>query len=321
MSASVSHIRNRQSPVTRNAIRDSRKDDGGDSGIPQVLRCLFEEHRHLTALTRALEKKAQQSAPLGTGDYYLMRDIVGYLHDYPDHVHHPTENRLFELLKKRMPSKAPAVKRLLNDHRAVAQETQTLLDLLDQAIEESSGEREQVVRLACGAFVRHQRAHMQFENLEMFPAAIDALTASDWKQIEKYLEAVDDPLFGRIVGKEHRLLYEYLLDPVNKASDRFTVSRLFSLELLLRSVDIMEQGHSSWWMRINELASEVTDETRQVVGKALKPKGLGAAIGLPLNYAAFLGKSLFDCGGDLFRISTTTAKDALALFSERSPDE
>jgi len=325
MSAAVSRIRKLQTGGENRATRASRrKPDGGTDGVapvPQVLRCLFEEHRHLTALTRALEQKAQQTTPLGASDYYLMRDIVGYLHDYPDHVHHPTENRLFDLLKKREPSRAPAVRRLLDDHRAVEQETTLLLDLLDQAIGEGGRQAEQSVRQACADFVRHQRTHMRFENQEMFPAAMDALTAADWKQIEKYFEAVEDPLFGRTVGKKHRLLYEYLLDPVNRVSDRWMVSRLFSLDLLLRSVDLMERSHHSAWKRIGRLGSDVTGETRRTVGKALRPASLGSAIGLPFNYAAFVGKTLFDCSGDLFRISTTTAKEALALLSERNADE
>jgi hemerythrin-like domain-containing protein len=297
----------------------ARGQDTGD--VPPVLRCLFEEHRHLTALTRALEAKATQQAALATGDYYLMRDIVGYLHDYPDQVHHPTENRLFDLLRKRRPSQASAVRRLLSDHDAVSSETQSLLDLLDEAIGEGGRVRERAVRHACVEFIHHQRRHMQFENRELFPVAMDALSPSDWEQIEQHFQVVDDPLFGRIVGKQHRLLYEYLLDPVNRASERFTVSRLFSLDRLLRSMDIVEQGHRTWWTRVGELAAGVGGETRQVVGKAFRPRSLGAAIGLPVNYAAFLGKSLADCGGDLFRISTTTAKDVLAVFSERQPEE
>jgi hemerythrin-like domain-containing protein len=320
MSAAVSKTRNPRPGGQRKATPVSRRNPVGASDIPLVLRCLFQEHKHLSALARALEQKAQQAAPLGRGDYYLMRDILGYLHDYPDHVHHPTENRLFDLLKKRVPSQAPAVKRLLSDHQAVEQETQSLLDLLDQAIEESSRERERAVREACAAFVSHQRAHMQFENQQMFPAAIEALTAADWKQIEKYFEATDDPLFGQTVGKKHRLLYEYLLDPVNQATGRLAVSRLFSLELLLRSVDIVEQSHSSAWRRINQLGAEMTGETRQALNRALKPASLGSFIGLPFNYAAFLGKSVIDCSGDLLRISAATAKDTLALFSERDPD-
>jgi len=148
-------------------------------GLPRVLRCLFEEHRHLAALIRALEYRATQCGQLHAGDYFLMRDIVAYMHDYPDHVHHPTENRIFEALLRRAPSRRKAVKRLRSDHDAVARETQDLLDLLDEAIDEATEGRERDIRWACEAFVSHQRAHMQFENQKMFPAAIESLSKAD----------------------------------------------------------------------------------------------------------------------------------------------
>ena len=284
-------------------------------GLPEVLRCLFEEHRHLAALIQALESKATQSENLHAGDYFLMHDIVAYMHDYPEHVHHPTENRLFETLLRRVPSRKKAVKRLRNDHEAVARETQDLLDLLDEAIDEATEEREQDIRQACEAFVSHQRAHMQFENQEMFPAAIDSLSSADWKQIESHFAAVDDPLFGQVVGNRHRLLYEYLMSPAARVSEKFTGSRLFSLERLIMTVDALEEGTVSWCSRIKDLGEDVSEETRGVVTKSLRPESLGSAIVLPINYAAFLGKSLFDCSGDLLRIYSTTVKKGIrALF-------
>ena len=294
------------------------KENGKSSfRLPRVLRCLFEEHRHLAALLRALEGKAQKKGRLNTGDYYLMRDIVGYLHDYPDHVHHPTENRLFEKLLQREPSRKKAVKRLRDDHRAVAHETQTLLNLLDQVIEDSTRDKEKAVRMSCEAFISHQRAHMQFENQEMFPAAIDSLSPADWKQIEIHFEAADDPLFGQIVGSKHRLLYEYLMSPAAQASGKFQVSRFFSLERLILTVDALEEGTGTWCNRIKNLGEDVSQETRALVTKSLKPESLTSVIGLPVNYAAFLGKSLFDCTGDLVQIySSTVKKSVKVLFSQ-----
>lgn len=288
-------------------------------GVPKVLRCLFEEHRHLAALIHALEGKATQCESLHAGDYFLMHDIVAYMHDYPEHVHHPTENRLFETLLRRVPSRKKAVKRLRNDHEAVARETQDLLDLLDEAIDEATEEREQDIRQACEAFVSHQRAHMQFENQEMFPAAIESLSKADWKEIELHFAATDDPLFGQAVANRHRTLYEYLVSPVSKASEKFTVSRMFSLERLILTVDTLEKGTGSWWARIQNLGEEISGETRSVISRSLKPAGPGSFIGLPFAYTAFLGRSLLDCSNDLARIYTSTAKDTLAIYTGRKP--
>jgi len=293
------------------------KINGDSPGLPKVLRCLFEEHRHLAALMRALERKARQDGRLKVGDYYLMRDIVAYMHEYPDHVHHPTENRLFEKLLLREPFRKKALKCLRNDHEAVINETQNLLQLLDDAIGDMTEDREQAARLACEAFVTHQQEHMQFENQKLFPAAIGALSNTDWKQLEAHFAAAADPLFGRVVASRHRLLYEYLVDSADKVSEQFSVSRLFSLERLILTVDILEKGTGSWWTRLKNLGEAVSEETRSTVAKSLKPECLGSAIGLPVRYTAFLGKSLLDCGSDLLRIYADTTKDTLALYTGR----
>jgi hemerythrin-like domain-containing protein len=297
----------------------SRDKGSNKKELPRVLRCLFDEHRHLNALMRALERKARQKGRLVAGDYYLLRDIVGYLHDYPDSVHHPTENLLFEILLRREPGKRQAVAGLRRDHKSVAVETQDLLDLLDQAIDEPGKEVERSVRQSCLDFSAHQRKHMQFENQKLFPAAIEALSQADWKQIEAHFAAVEDPLFGRVVGNSHRLLYEYLVHPASKATESFSVSRLFSLERLIMMVDVLEKGSGSWCARLKDLGENVTEETRAAVARSLKPESLVSAITLPAKYAAFLGKSMLDCSGDLSRISTTTAKDALALYTRPDP--
>jgi len=245
-----------------NAVPDSEVDmvaqgsgPGGDNRkLPRVLRCLFDEHRHLNALMRALERKARQNGRLDAGDYYLLRDIAWYLHDYPDRIHHPTENLLFEKLLLRLPSTKETIKGLRRDHQAVAVETQELLDLLDRAIDKPNKRLEQRVRQACLDFAAHQRNHMQFENQKLFPAAIESLSEADWKLIESHFAAVEDPLFGRVVGNSHRLLYEYLVNPAGKVTESFSVSRLFSLERLILAADLLERSSGSSCARLKMLA-------------------------------------------------------------------
>ncbi len=301
--------------------RAARIEKGAESNsaLPRVLRCLFEEHRHLNALMRALERKTRQNGSLKVGDYCLLRDIVWYLHDYPDRVHHPTENLLFEKMLQRDPSRKKTVTGLRRDHKAVAVETRGLLDLLDKAIDKPGKKVEQSVRRDCLDFVEHQREHMQFENQKLFPAAIETLSEVDWKQIETHFAAVEDPLFGRVVGNSHRPLYEYLVDLSGKTTESFSISRLFSLERLILTVELLEKNSLSSCARLNVLGQAVSEETRAAVAASLKPEGLVSAIGLPVKYAAFLGRSMLDCSGDLARISSATAKDTLALYTGRNP--
>lgn len=287
---------------------------------PEVLRCLFEEHRHLGALVNALEHRAGQSGRLGSADYYLMRDIVGYLHDYPDKVHHPTENLLFEKLLVKEPSMVYFVKRLRRDHDTVAQETAELQQLLEEAIEEPDDEKEDAVREASKVFVAHQRTHMSFENREMFPAAIDTLSQEDWEEIEAHFAAVDDPLFGRIVGSRHRILYEYLMNPADRASEQFTVSRLFSLERLIMTVEVVETSVEMSCASLRNLGESVFEETGSALARALKPESPLAVLGMPLKYASSISRSILVCGGDLFGIFASAAKNTFDIYYSRHPD-
>ncbi len=62
---------------------------------------LLDEHRCINGLVRVLESRSSKHP--GMADYYLLRDIVGYVHDYAERVHHPTEDLLVRKLLLRRP--------------------------------------------------------------------------------------------------------------------------------------------------------------------------------------------------------------------------
>lgn len=309
----------RESNIQHNDMASPERFDDSGEELPRVLRCLFEEHRHLNALVCALERKAKQRGVIKASDYYLLRDIVGYLNDYPDSVHHPTENLMFELLLQREPSRRKSVAGLRRDHESVATETENLLELLDQAIDAPSVPLEKSVRQACLAFVEHQKKHMQFENQKLFPAAMDALSQEDWNRIESHFAKVADPLFGGIVGNTHRLLYEYLVESEGEVAQKFSISRLVSLERLIMAVDVLEKGADTLCTRLGDLGDELSEETRRSLAKSVRPENLFSVFRLPVDYAWFLGRSLLVYSGEATRICSNTARDTLALYTRRDP--
>lgn len=316
MKANVDPIDRQKLYYSQKSRRRPSRSNNESSDIPPIMQCLFDEHRHLAGLVGVLDRKATQGENLQRGDYYLLRDIVGYLHDYPDEVHHPTENRLLEILVRRVPSRKDDVDWLKKDHLAVARETQALMNLLDEAIEVPSAGREQAVRKGCRAFAVHQRAHMQFENSEMFPAALEALTVDDFKQIESWFAAVDDPLFGDLVGKRYRLLHEYLLNPAEKVSAKLAGSRFLSLDRLILTVDVLEDGVGVSTRRILDLARDLVEESRSALDSSMHPKSIVGAIGLPAKFALTVGRSVVDCNVDLLRIyRNTLGKGVKSLFT------
>ncbi len=280
-----------------------------------VMDRLIAEHRALTALMHELERVAGQRGPLQAGDYCLMRDIVAYVHDYTDNVHHPTEDFVFTRLLAHRPAARPMVVRLRRDHEAVTRETKTLFGRLDAiAIERASGRRAAVLK-SCKDYAARQQAHMQLENEEFFPAALRSLTASDWRVIAANFLVADDPLFGTVVSRRHRVLYEYLLDPgaMTRRIDGTGIWR--SPRAHRRTATIVYQSGRKSLARVLEFWKAVGTQTRHTYAQALQPKSLPSALVLPLTYATELGKSVAACSVDLYTIGRTTAQRTLANYS------
>jgi hemerythrin-like domain-containing protein len=278
---------------------------------------LIAEHRALFALMRELERVAGRRGPLQAGDYCLMRDIVAYVHDYTDNVHHPTEDFVFTRLLAHRPAARQMVVRLRHDHEAVARETKTLFDRLDAiAVERASGRHADVLK-SCKDYAARQQAHMQLENEEFFPAALRWLTASDWRVIAANFLVADDPLFGTVVSRKHRVLYEYLLDPEAMTQQTHDAGIWRSPQTHQRAARIVCQSGREWAARVLEFWRAVGKQTRDTYAQSLPPKSLSDALVLPVTYATNLGKFVADCSVDLYQIGRTTAQKTLANYSSQ----
>jgi hemerythrin-like domain-containing protein len=281
---------------------------------------LIVEHRSLFALMRQLERVASQTSPLTAGDYCLARDIVAYVHDYSDSVHHPTEDLIFARLLARRPAMESTVQRLRGDHEAMAVETGTLFKRLDRLATRRVSGRHAAVLKACSDYVAHQRAHMQFENREFFPAAARWLTAADWRAVAANFLVAEDPLFGTVVSRKHRVLYEYLLDPAAMAQPSGGARSWRSPQAHQRTASIVYMSSREWLARVFEFWQTVGTKTRSTCAQALPPRSLSDALALPVTYAKDVGRAAAACSADLYQIGRTTAQRTLANYTQDGPD-
>jgi len=284
--------------------------------LPEVMDCLVQEHRHFRELLDVMAERSRQRGKLGVGDYCLLYDIVSYLHDYPEEIHHPTEDRLFTRLLERDDSRAEEVATLRHDHENIGEETGRLQRELSAAIDDPSAANEKNVRKVCSEFVAHQMKHMVFENDVLFPEAIDRLQPEDWQDIEAYFAAVDDPLFGKVVGKQHRLLYEYLVHPMEEATQKYTTSGISSLERFARTTDVIERGAGAVAQRLQFHRNALSKRSRITLARSVRPESVKSALLLPMEYSLFVGKTVLNCGVDVLRICAETVGQARAIRRE-----
>lgn len=282
--------------------------------LPAAIVTLTDEHRYMNLLVETLDEHLESTQQPAKGNYFLMQDIVRYMHDYSDQVHHPTEDLMFEKLIQRNPARKKDVARLRREHEFLDKNTSELLKLLEIAAERRSTEDANAAHDAADTYIHRLRKHMQFEESELFPSATRCLTTKDWHGIEACLEASDDPLFGDNVQRDYRVLYEFFANRTENVSRKVTNYGFLQLDNMIVSADAIESGVLEMWKMLQDHGSSLGQEYRDVSEKSTDGRGFAARIALHAGYAGTVGKTALTVGGDAAAIYFRTLKSAAVSF-------
>ncbi len=142
----------------------------------------------------------------------LLRNCVEYLKTYPEEIHHPKENAIFDQLGIRDGVSKSMVDRLLVEHQYLARKTKSLCEVVN-AIECDQIVSHQKLVEVCADYVEHQFRHMRDEEDTVFPLIEQKLTVTDWKSIIRVMPAGEDPLFS----KERKKYYDSLYSEISNS--------------------------------------------------------------------------------------------------------
>ncbi len=160
------------------------------------MRVLRTEHHALKGIARILKMDGEIVAGGGEIDTGVLRDVVEYLREFPNRIHHPKEEAfLFKALRARDPEAAGLLDRLDHDHDVEKQKVEALsvaVESFDRG-EDGAGERLAEAASGYGEFLE---SHITLEDEEAFPLAERVLTEEDWKPIDAAFAVNRDPLAG-----------------------------------------------------------------------------------------------------------------------------
>jgi hemerythrin-like domain-containing protein len=117
-------------------------------------------------------------------DYERMSEIVTYLREYGDAVHHPRESVAFARLVKRCPDMELALARLEQEHRVIAQAGQRLLEHIDAILGGALVPRGEVESVLATYLVYYGN-HIAKEEEDVLTRAAGFLTADDWDAVRR----------------------------------------------------------------------------------------------------------------------------------------
>ncbi|MEO8158095.1 MAG: hemerythrin domain-containing protein [Betaproteobacteria bacterium] len=151
------------------------------------------EHQYFLRLLGLLHKEVDAFRADTQPNYDLMLDIVAYLRDYTDQVHHPREDVAFARLAKHRPDLALTLARLTQEHHVIAHAGETLRQLL-QAIVGGAIVPRSEVEAAAATYLVYYGNHIAKEEEDLISRAAQALTKQDWEAVGRAVPDAADPL-------------------------------------------------------------------------------------------------------------------------------
>jgi hemerythrin-like domain-containing protein len=282
--------------------------------LPDAIVTLSDEHRYLSLLLDTLEEQLFATDLTAPGAFFLIQDIIHYLSEYTDAVHHPTEDLMFEKLLQRNPDTEFQVTHLRHDHEALHDSTARIQKLLEQATKRGTPKAIEAVRAAARKYIDQLRKHIDIEETELFPSAIRCLANRDWHEIETRLEARQDPLFGPNVERDYRVLYEYFASRADQLSQQMTRISFLRLDNMILTADAVETGIAEMWRLLQTNADSLSQEFKVVTDKSFDGRDLTAALTLQAGYAGLVGSTAIAVTGEAVNIYFKTLKNAATSF-------
>ena len=177
---------------------------------------LRKEHVNFKRLLNLLD---EQLAILEKGedpDYQLMLDILYYMTQYSDLIHHPREEAIFALLAVRDPNVEEIVAGLTKEHHTIGDLGACFYEKLENIINGACG----IMKLAEIEIPGHLyssslRAHMNKEEQSLFVLAEQLLNDNDWKRIKSETQTKPDPIFGQAIEARFHTLSDQLAKAVS----------------------------------------------------------------------------------------------------------
>lgn len=164
-----------------------------------------EEHAYFNRLLNVLQEEVDTLYAGEAPQYELLLDILAYLRDYGDQVHHPREDEAFKRLARRSPELRPTIARLQQEHRVVAQSCDRLRELVEEVAADAVVPRADI-EAAAATYIVYYRGHIEAEEKEILPVAATELTDVDWTAARNAAPSRGNPLAGDGASERFRNL-------------------------------------------------------------------------------------------------------------------
>ena len=168
---------------------------------------LRRDHRNMAMLLDLLDGEIDKLASSVKPDYDLVRDIMQYVTEYPDVIHHPKEDIVYRHLKSLRPEIHTNLERVVKDHQYIEDWGLKLNDDIEAISMGKNLNRDELVQ-SLSHYMEQLREHMHWEEMELFSLADELQHYGDWSEVVLANNEISDPLFGSQIERKYRTLLD-----------------------------------------------------------------------------------------------------------------
>jgi len=179
---------------------------------------LSRDHRNIERVLTLMRVQLDFLHSSSSAGLMLLVNAANYLLHYPGLLHHPLEELMFEQVVERDPSAADVLSRLRTEHASLTTKAADLVACVGLEQMHAGDGQDGLCRIG-NELILANGDHMQYEEREVFPLAVDTLSRKQWDDIGARLVSRDDPLFSRRSLALYDNLYDALMAGQAPGSD------------------------------------------------------------------------------------------------------
>ncbi len=173
--------------------------------MSQLLDILHEDHKNFIKLLTFIESQLECIKNCEVVDFETILIAMIYMRDYPDKIHHPRENTIFQYFLQKYDTSNDEILELMNEHEGMPQLTEKIIDMLERVVSEAPINRYEFCE-NLSEYLDVQKEHMNLEESAVYPAINENMKDSDWSILAEELSIIPDPLFHEPKDEKYSLL-------------------------------------------------------------------------------------------------------------------
>ncbi|EGQ8076309.1 hemerythrin domain-containing protein [Vibrio vulnificus] len=165
------------------------------------------EHGYIVRMLAILRHKVELLKNEQPINYSLVAEIVSYLSDHAEKVHHPKEDILYRHYLEHYGAQR-TIENLELEHKELAKKTAAFAEVVHMILNDAVVPQAMFIE-QLETFISSQRQHLDIEERLILPLIAESFTTKDWQQVEsQWLVNEDDPVFGETIADHYRQLAE-----------------------------------------------------------------------------------------------------------------